>query len=120
MKKLVLFALTALMLMGCKKEDEYANALTITNLSGFTWYKTLVGVYDDQGKATTYEPSEETVEVGMTITAARKVHGTTITVLKSAEYFDILCRDSDGNTKMTAKLSFSGKNTVVKADDFKW
>ncbi len=103
MKKTILAALMVAFLSGCSKED---NTVTITNLSGKSWYETQVWFRQTEDGELSGYTEVGTVDVG-----------SSCVVETDDPIFYIYAKDNRGKMIMSKNIHVSGSKATVKESD---
>lgn len=103
MKKTILAALMVAFLSGCSKED---NTVTITNLSGKSWYETQVWFRQTEDGELSEYTEVGTVDVG-----------STCVVETDDPIFYIYAKDNRGKMIMSKNIHINGSKATVNESD---
>lgn len=103
MKKTILAALMVAFLSGCSKED---NTVTITNLSGKSWYETQVWFRQTEDGELSGYTDVGTVDVG-----------SSCVVETDDPIFYIYAKDNRGKMIMSKNIHINGSKATVKESD---
>lgn len=109
MKKsvLLMFAVIAMVLSGCSKDDDDFNVVSIENLSGITWYKTTVFVSETkEGELDIVTDKLSTVEVGESLK-----------IKTNAKYCSISAYNAKGKLISSYRKEITGNKVSIKSTD---